>query len=386
MRRAVLLLLTLFPAAVMAAPPPVPSPARIDAEAKRLMQMAHARGMAVAVVDGGKVVHVAAYGERNAAGEPLQTDTVMYAASLTKMAFGHLIAQLAQDKVIDLDASIASALDRPLPDYAAEPKKYADYTVLAGDERWRRLTPRLLLNHASGFANFAFLEPDGKLKFHFDPGSRYGYSGEGLILLQFVLERGLGQDVGTLMQQRVFDRFGMPRTSMMWREDFATNLADGWTAEGTTEPHDERSRVRAAGSMDTTIADMGSFAAGYVSGQGLSAAMRHELVRPQLAITTASQFPTLQPELPVAQRRRNLAAGLGVVTFTGPQGAGFYKGGHDDAVGNTLVCVEQGQRCVVILGNDVRAEATFPALVRFVLGETGVPWEWEYGATKAFVR
>lgn len=386
MRRAVLLLLTLFPAAVMAAPPPVPSPARIDAEAKRLMQVAHARGMAVAVVDGGKVVHVAAYGERNAAGEPLQTDTVMYAASLTKMAFGHLIAQLAQDKVIDLDASIASALDRPLPDYPAEPKKYADYTVLAGDERWRRLTPRLLLNHASGFANFAFLEPDGKLKFHFDPGSRYGYSGEGLILLQFVLERGLGQDVGTLMQQRVFDRFGMPRTSMMWREDFATNLADGWTAEGTAEPHDERSRVRAAGSMDTTIADMGNFAAGYVSGQGLSASMRRELVRPQLPITTASQFPTLQPELPVAQRRRNLAAGLGVVTFTGPQGAGFYKGGHDDAVGNTLVCVEQGQRCVVILGNDVRAEATFPALVRFVLGETGVPWEWEYGATKAFVR
>ncbi|HEL3864217.1 TPA: beta-lactamase family protein [Stenotrophomonas maltophilia] len=386
MRRAVLLLLTLFPAAVMAAPPPVPSPARIDAEAKRLMQVAHARGMAVAVVDGGKVVHVAAYGERNAAGEPLQTDTVMYAASLTKMAFGHLIAQLAQDKVIDLDASIASALDRPLPDCPAEPKKYADYTVLAGDERWRRLTPRLLLNHASGFANFAFLEPDGKLKFHFDPGSRYGYSGEGLILLQFVLERGLGQDVGTLMQQRVFDRFGMPRTSMMWREDFATNLADGWTAEGTTEPHDERSRVRAAGSMDTTIADMGNFAAGYVSGQGLSASMRRELVRPQLPITTASQFPTLQPELPVAQRRRNLAAGLGVVTFTGPQGAGFYKGGHDDAVGNTLVCVEQGQRCVVTLGNDVRAEATFPALVRFVLGETGVPWEWEYGATKAFVR
>lgn len=386
MRRAVLLLLTLFPAAVMAAPPPVPSPARIDAEAKRLMQVAHARGMAVAVVDGGKVVHVAAYGERNAAGEPLQTDTVMYAASLTKMAFGHLIAQLAQDKVIDLDASIASALDRPLPDYPAEPKKYADYTVLAGDERWRRLTPRLLLNHASGFANFAFLEPDGKLKFHFYPASRYGYSGEGLILLQFVLERGLGLDVGTLMQQRVFDRFGMPRTSMMWREDFATNLADGWTAEGTTEPHDERSRVRAAGSMDTTIADMGNFAAGYVSGQGLSASMRRELVRPQLPITTASQFPTLQPELPVAQRRRNLAAGLGVVTFTGPQGAGFYKGGHDDAVGNTLVCVEQGQRCVVILGNDVRAEATFPALVRFVLGETGVPWEWEYGATKAFVR
>ena len=106
------------------------------------------------------------------------------------MAFGHLVAQLAQDTPIQLDASIATALDKPLPAYPPEPKKYADYSVLAGDARWRQLTPRLLLNHASGFANFGFLEPDGRLKFHFNPGARYGYSGDGLILLQFVIERG----------------------------------------------------------------------------------------------------------------------------------------------------------------------------------------------------
>ena len=142
--------------------------------------------------------------------------------------------------------------------------------MLAGDARWRQLTPRLLLNHASGFANFGFLEPDGRLKFHFNPGARYGYSGDGLILLQFVIERGrLGQDVGTLMRERIFDRFGMTRTSMTWRADFAGNLADGWTAEGDTVPHDERSRVRAAGSMDTTIADMARFAAGYVRGEAV---------------------------------------------------------------------------------------------------------------------
>lgn len=140
MCRAALMLLTLFPLAVLAAPPPVPSPARIDAEAQRLMQAAQARGMALAVIDGGKVVHVAAYGERNTAGEPLRTDTVMYAASLTKMAFGHLVAQLAQDRRIDLDASIATALDKPLPDYPPETKKYADYRVLADDARWRQLT------------------------------------------------------------------------------------------------------------------------------------------------------------------------------------------------------------------------------------------------------
>jgi hypothetical protein len=37
---------------------------------------------------------------------------------------------------------------------------------------------------------------------------------------------------------------------------------------------------------------------------------------------------------------------------------------------------------VVILSNDVRSEAGFAELVRLVLGDTGVPYDWEYGATQ----
>jgi CubicO group peptidase (beta-lactamase class C family) len=181
------------------------------------------------------------------------------------------------------------------------------------------------------------------------------------------------------MQRRVFDRFGMANTSMMWRPDFAKNLADGWHADGRVEPHDERSKVRAAGSMDTTIVDMAKLAAGYSRGEGLSAQGASELAKAHLPITTATQFPSLQPELPIDQRRADLAAGLGVIVFDGPQGPGYYKGGHNDSTGNTWVCVQRGRRCVVILANDVRAEAAFPHLVSFVLGETGVPWDWEYG-------
>jgi hypothetical protein len=131
--------------------------------------------------------------------------------------------------------------------------------------------------------------------------------------------------------------------------------------------------------MDTTIADFARFAAGFVRGDGLSRASRAEIVRGQLPITTRTQFPTLQPELPAARRWKGISAGLGVVAFDGPQGPGFYKGGHDDQTGNSWVCIERRRRCVVILANDVRAEAAFPDLVRAVMGETGVPWRWEYG-------
>ncbi|MGV6486888.1 serine hydrolase domain-containing protein [Stenotrophomonas bentonitica] len=386
MRPFVLMFSLLMPASVaLAAAPPhaLPSPPAVDAQMQRLMRATQAQGLALAVIDDGKVVQVHAAGKRNAAGEPLQPDTIMYAASLTKAAFAYMVLQLVDDGIVDLDRPIAAYLDRPLPEYPAD-KRYAPWPDLKDDPRWQQITPRMLLSHRSGFSNFAFLEPEGKLRLHFDPGTRYAYSGEGLILLQFVLEQGVGLDVGKEMQRRVFDRLGMTRTSMTWRADFAGNLADGWTQDGSTEPHDERSRVRAAGSMDTTITDIARLAAALVSGEGLSPASRRELVRAQWPITTASQFPTLQDELPPAKRRADLAAGLGVVVFDGPQGHGFYKGGHDDAVGNTMVCLARGQRCVVILGNDVRAEAAFPALVRYVLGGTGAPWTWEYG-NKVFV-
>ena len=93
-----------------------------------------------------------------------------------------------------------------------------------------------------------------------------------------MLEQGLGLKLGEEMQRRVFDRFGMRNTSMMWRPDFADNLADGWKADGTVEPHDERSKVRAAGSMDTTIADFAQVRGGFMRGEGLQPTAAREML------------------------------------------------------------------------------------------------------------
>ncbi len=131
--------------------------------------------------------------------------------------------------------------------------------------------------------------------------------------------------------------------------------------------------------MDTTISDIPKFVAALVRGDGLSAASRAEITKPQLPIRTAHQFPTLVPESPAKDQRKDLSAGLGVVVFDGPQGHAFFKGGHDEQTANTMVCVEARKSCIVILSNDVRAEAGFRDLVNLVLGDTGVPFDWEYG-------
>lgn len=364
----------------------LPTPTAIDAEAHKILTQTHANGLAIALIDHGQVQYVQAYGIRDAKGDPLQTDTVMYGASVTKAVFAYTVMQLVDQGKLKLDTPIADDLDKPLPDYDVDkiyPGKYGHYQDLANDPRWKRITPRMALTHSTGFGNFWFFEPDQKLHIHFDPGTRFSYSGEGLILLQFAIEngkraQGLGVDLGDLTQAN-FTRLGMTRTSLKWRPDFRPNLADGWNDKGEPQEHDERSKVRVAGSMDTTISDLSKFAAALVRGDGLSPAARAEMVKRQLKITTAHQFPNFGPDLPPEQQRKDLYAGLGVIVFDGPQGHGFYKGGHDGQTANTLVCVEQGQRCAVILSNDVRSEAGFAELVKFLLGDTGVPYDWEYG-------
>ena len=69
-----------------------------------------------------------------------------------------------------------------------------------------------------------------------------------------VRRRGLGVEVVDLTTTTY--QLGMTRTRLMWRPDFATNLANGWNDKGEPQEHDSRSKVRVAGSMDTTISDL----------------------------------------------------------------------------------------------------------------------------------
>ncbi|GAB3791578.1 hypothetical protein GCM10028797_30630 [Dyella agri] len=341
------------------------------------MGAAKVPGLAVAIIENGRVVSVKAYGMRDTAKQlPLTSDTVMYAASLTKAAFSYATMMLADGGRLDLDTSIANDLPKPLPEYG----KYAD---LAGDARWKALTFGILLSHRSGFANFRFwppgkdYDPNGKLMFYFAPGTRYAYSGEGINLAQFVLEHGKGIDVGTLMRERLFKPFDMPRTSMTWRDDFAQNVAIGYDEDGKPLGHKQRESVRAAGSMDTTISDYANLLAAMVRGDGLSPAMHRHWLTPVVSIRSVRQFPTIG--VPDSNDNDSIALGyaLGIGTFTSPQGPAFFKDGHDDGTNNVAVCIESSKDCVLLMSNSSNAESIFPYLIDDVLGKTCFPWYWD---------
>src|SRR3569832_2261689 len=147
--------------------PKAVAPARIDRAVASAMQAHNIPGLALAVIQDGRVAYMKAYGLRDRERAlPLHANTVMYGASLTKAVFAYTVMQLVEVGVVVLVWLLAADLKKPLPDYP----KYAD---LASDPRWKKITPRMVLAHSTGFPYIAFVNPDGKLDIKFEPGARY---------------------------------------------------------------------------------------------------------------------------------------------------------------------------------------------------------------------
>jgi CubicO group peptidase (beta-lactamase class C family) len=344
---------------------------QIDAVVERLMQAGSVPGLALALISDSEVSFIKAYGMADVAqARPLQTDTVMYGASLTKSAFAYMVMTLVDEGAVDLDAPISDLLPKPLD-------QYEDYMDLAGDERWRQWTMRMLLSHQAGLPNWRWFSDSQELEILFEPGSRYAYSGEGIQIAQMVLEEGLGLDVNALMNERVFDHFGMKRTSMLWREDFQPNFARGYDESGENLGHNMRQSVQAAGSMDTTVADYSAFLVGVLQGEGLSETARDEMLSPQVPVTARHQFPTQFPVDTDANSEIQLSYGLGWGLFESTFGHAFFKEGHDDGTNNYALCLDDSKHCILILSNSSNGEGIFLYLVDELMGKTGLPWEWE---------
>ncbi len=361
-----------------AQPPSIPrpdgsliTPAQIDSTVTQLIQAAHVTGAGVAIVHHGHVAYLKAYGWRDTEKNlPLTPDSVMTSASLSKSAFAVLVMSLVQQRVLSLDTPIAAYLPRPLPSYPA----YAD---LQGDDRWKKLTLRILLSHTSGFANFRGLEDDRKLRFHFDPGTRYAYSGEGIQLAQFVFETVTGKSLTVLMDQNLDRPLGMTRTSMIWEPRFESDFANGYDEYGRSLGPEHRASPAAAGSMQTTLRDYAAFLSALLRSKPLGIPATGELFNRQIAIHSAHQFPSLSPQTTTANDPIRLSYGLGWGIYLSPYGKAFFKEGHDEGWRHLALCFRQHGDGILILTNSSNGEGIFKPLVDALLGPTLFPFDWE---------
>jgi len=240
------------------------APTHIDATVNGFVDDAQVTGAGIAIFHDGRIAYLKAYGFRDTEKKlPLTADSVMTSASLSKAAFATVVMKLVQQGTLDLDKPINQYLPKPLPEYP----RYAD---LQGDDRYKKLTLRILLSHSSGFPNWRAFEDDRKLRIHFEPGARYAYSGEGIDLAQLVVETVTGKSLTDLMQDNLFAALGMNRTSMVWQPRFERDFANGYDEYGRSLGPEKRSRPDAAGSMQTTLHDYATFLSALMRGQVLN--------------------------------------------------------------------------------------------------------------------
>jgi CubicO group peptidase (beta-lactamase class C family) len=344
--------------------------AEIDRTAQRLMQAARVPGLGLAILNNRRIAYLKTYGERDAEKHlPLTKDSVMTSASYTKSTFAYAVMQLVEQGVLNLDRPIQDYLPKPLPEYP-------DYAGLAGDERYRQITLRMLLSHTVGFHNLRVLNK-GRITLNFDPGSRYAYSGEGIRLMQLVVETFTRQPVAELMRERVFRPFRMQRTSMMWEPRFESDYANGYDERGRSLGPQRRMRADAAGSMQTTLSDFAGFIEGVMQGRGLKRDTRTLMFDPQIRIRTRTQFPSLTTEVTDRNDAIRLSYGLGWGLFWTPVGKAFFKEGHDDGWQHYTVMFDDRGIGIVIMSNSSNAEGIFLELMDVAIKNVYTPFEWE---------
>ena len=215
-------------------------------------------GLSLAIIREGKLFWYHGFGVKSIkTGQPVTDDTIFEAASISKLAFAYAVFKLVEQGKIDLDT--------PLMNYVTD--EYIKKEFLNGkieDQRLRKITPRIVLCHSSGFPNWRA----GKLEITFDPGTKFSYSGEGYVFLQRVVEKITGKELNDFMTDMVFKPLGMKDSSFVWQDKYEQKAAAGHTMKDVTSIS-KPNRSNAAASLLTTARDLGTLVTAILNEQGL---------------------------------------------------------------------------------------------------------------------
>ncbi|MEO7039665.1 MAG: serine hydrolase domain-containing protein [Gemmatimonadaceae bacterium] len=287
----------------------------------------HVPGIAVAVIENGKVTTTLTSGELRP-GIPMSRRALFNVASLTKPVVAITTLRLANAGKL--------SLDEPLDPDWIDPD-------VRNDPRHSKLTARLVLTHQTGFPNWRRLMPDHKLGFLSDPGTKFGYSGEGLEYLRHALEHEFGRSLQQLSDSILFTPLGMTATTYGWNSTQDTlRFAVGHDTIGAMihEPLRPMSQPSGADWLVTTIGDYSRFGEFVLSGAGLSPALFADMTSPH------AQF----------EGKPNEAMGLGWEVMKGPAGDPtiLMHTGSDAGIKTMILLLPASRRGIVIFTNGER--------------------------------
>ena len=217
-------------ALMLVATPAVADP--VDDIIREQMQVSHLPGVAIAIVDNGRVTKLAGYGEANLEWPAMvDADTRFQLASATKLFTAILLMRSVEQGKLSLDDPIS----RFFPD---------------APESWSRIAVRQLANHTSGLSEdlgqprpttvSAAVAAAMKQPLAYPTGSEARYGFTDFTILRAVIEKVTGTELPTLLDREIAKPLGFSSTGFAMATDGDVRTGElipkrasiyGWTGQ-----------------------------------------------------------------------------------------------------------------------------------------------------------
>jgi CubicO group peptidase (beta-lactamase class C family) len=254
----------------------------------QLLEEYQVPGAALALVRDGEVAWSRGYGladkEQNV---PVTDDTVFQAASISKALTSWGVMRLVENGQLELDAPIEQYLTRwhlPPSSYDASGvtiRRLLSHSAGLSVESYYGLSPELALPSLE--ESLSGIGGSPKVEIVMEPGTQYGYSNGGYVLLQLIVEEVTGETFSAFMQREVLDPLGMVHSSFEWRADLRPATALGYSQSGSPFPNFLFTEQAASG-LYSTAADLARFVAAEMPGPDGEPAGRGVLAPETLAL------------------------------------------------------------------------------------------------------
>ena len=345
-----------------------PGPQQKQLDLAGWMKLLGVPGLSVAIIDNYKIAWTAQYGLADVSRKMKVTpETLFQAGSVSKSVNAFGLMRLVESGRLSLDDDINNKLRSwkiPNSEFTANEK----------------VTLRRVLSHTAGlnvpgFNGYAVNAPRPTLlqilngekpantpavRVEFLPGSKFSYSGGGVIVSQLLLSDVTGEPYDSWMQRNVFDPIGMRNSSFQnplpraRTQSTATGYrGDGNEVEGRWLIYPEM----AAAGLWTTPSDLANFAIGIMRAlKGESRLMQR---------STAEQMLTEQKN----------GSALGFFMNNAGQ---FGHNGSGEGFQTMLVCFRNGQGAVLMMNSD-----TGSYVAQRLLWAIATEYHWDYPVPNA---
>ncbi len=292
-------------------------------------------GISLAIINDGEVVYhlVKGYADIDQK-EKVTNRTIFEGASLSKPLFAFLVMDFVEEGKLDLD--------KPL-------YEYLPYEDIAYDERYKKITARMVLTHTTGFPNWRSDHEGEELFISFKPGTAFQYSGEGYQYLAKVLAHILETDdagLEKIYQERIARPLNLKYTKYIQDSENMENKAKGYKDGKAVGEDDDPKIFGAAFSIHSEAMDFSNWLIALMNKKGLSPESYDELFKTQFVL------PDGHP-----QKQSGITDWtLGFAKATMPFGSAFGHGGNNPGYASIFIIVPETKWGYVMFTNSNQSQ------------------------------